>query len=246
MEGSHCYASSPCAPPASCRRSPSTTHSQGCSVTGGYVYRGTASPSLTGYYFYGDYCSGNIWALGPAAAGGAGALLASTSYGISTFGEDESGELYVADYFGGTVHRISAVGAEADLGISLTLMPTVTTTTSQATLRAVVGNAGPDRAASPGLVIDLGTSVRVESVDAGSGQCSLTGRLLVCAPAALDPGAEAAVSVVWRAFQPGTPGFTATVESEAHDPQPSNNQATAEATVLQGGTGVARRRLHPR
>lgn len=244
-EGSHCYAASPCAIPGLTDPAAEYDHGQGCSVSGGYVYRGAASPSLNGYYLYGDYCSGTIWALGPAVAGGAGVVLASTSYGISTFGEDEGGELYVADYFGGNVHRISAARAEADLGVSLALTPTVTTTTGRVTLRAVVGNGGPDRAASPGLVIDLGTSVRVESVDPGSGLCTLTGRLLVCAPAALEPGAEASVSVVWVASQPGTPGFTATVESEVYDPEPSNNQATAEATVLQGKIGVVRRRLFP-
>ena len=44
-------------------RSPSTSHDQGCSVTGGFVYRGKARPDLVGRYFYGDYCSGTVWSL---------------------------------------------------------------------------------------------------------------------------------------------------------------------------------------
>ena len=41
------------------------THDEGCSITGGYVYRGTAVPAAKGRYFYGDYCSGTIWSLRP-------------------------------------------------------------------------------------------------------------------------------------------------------------------------------------
>ena len=79
----------------------------GCSVTGGYVYRGSAMPSLQGTYFFADYCSGNIWTFkeenGKAVdfqnrtdeinlAGGKW-----TNY-ISSFGEDNEGELYIVDY----------------------------------------------------------------------------------------------------------------------------------------------------
>ena len=78
-----------------------------CSVTGGYVYRGSQHPALNGVYFYGDYCSGAIWA---AAADGDGlwqsALIDRVDARISSFGEDESGELYMADLSGGTVYRV--------------------------------------------------------------------------------------------------------------------------------------------
>ena len=107
MEGRHCFS-----PMTGC----STTgrlfpvveypHSQGCSVTGGYVYRGKAVPSLVGRYVFGDYCSGMIWSV---PKGGASpmtkSLVMDTSYSISSFGEDEAGELYVVDRGGGTVYR---------------------------------------------------------------------------------------------------------------------------------------------
>ncbi|MCB0150422.1 MAG: glucose dehydrogenase, partial [Caldilineaceae bacterium] len=84
------------------------THSDGnCSVTGGYVYRGSAYPAWNGIYFYGDYCSGHIWAMAPDDAGGwASALVADTDLVISSFGEDQDGELYVIDYGGGTIYRM--------------------------------------------------------------------------------------------------------------------------------------------
>ncbi len=82
--------------------------SNGCAVTGGYVYRGRRSPALAGRYLFGDYCSGRIWAV---SAGGAArqrpVLLKDTSLAISAFGEDEAGEVYVVDYDGGRLFRLA-------------------------------------------------------------------------------------------------------------------------------------------
>jgi glucose/arabinose dehydrogenase len=76
-------------------------HGAECSVTGGYVYRGAALPAWQGVYFYGDYCSGKIWGLpSPPGPGVQPRLLFETGFKISTFGVDEAGELYVADYSG--------------------------------------------------------------------------------------------------------------------------------------------------
>ncbi len=72
-----------------------------CSVTGGYVYRGAALPDLQGYYFYGDWCSGTLWAATQDEAGNWNAVVsAETGRSISSFGEDEDGELYLVDYNG--------------------------------------------------------------------------------------------------------------------------------------------------
>jgi glucose/arabinose dehydrogenase len=73
-------------------------HSQGCSITGGYVYRGAQFPALWGAYLFGDYCSGRIW--GVAAQPGDEPQvveLAQADLRLSSFGEDEGGELYVLD-----------------------------------------------------------------------------------------------------------------------------------------------------
>lgn len=83
-------------------------HSAGdCSVTGGYVYRGS-NPSLRGTYLYGDFCSGRIWGLRSNGSAWENRLLLDSELLISTFGEDEAGELYVADYGTGTLYRITA------------------------------------------------------------------------------------------------------------------------------------------
>ncbi|HYV03088.1 MAG TPA: hypothetical protein VFB82_00780, partial [Blastocatellia bacterium] len=79
------------------------SHSGGrCSVTGGYVYRGSQSSLPTGAYVFADFCTGEIFML----SGGSTSLLFDTSLGISSFGEDEAGEVYVVG-IEGTVSRIS-------------------------------------------------------------------------------------------------------------------------------------------
>ena len=84
-------------------------HSQGCSITGGYVYRGARYPALTGVYFLGDFCSGRVWGLRRTPEGEwESALLLETDLSISAFGQDAAGELYVLDYRAGTIYRLFA------------------------------------------------------------------------------------------------------------------------------------------
>lgn len=85
----------------------------GCSVTGGFVYRGCQIPGLYGWYLYGDYCSGNVWGLNPAT--GQNELLLNVGFGLTSFGQDASGELYYMIRGSGTngrVHRIIAGAGE--------------------------------------------------------------------------------------------------------------------------------------
>ncbi|MDX2138421.1 MAG: PQQ-dependent sugar dehydrogenase [Chloroflexota bacterium] len=84
-------------------------HNLGCSVTGGYVYRGEMLPEMQGYYFYGDYCLGNLWLMYRDGSGvWQNALWMQTMRQISSFGEDEAGELYMVDYKGELL-RLEAV-----------------------------------------------------------------------------------------------------------------------------------------
>jgi glucose/arabinose dehydrogenase len=76
-------------------------HLTGCSVTGGYTYRGQALPELNGYYFYADYCFGRIWtAWRDDSRVWQTSLWMETGRQITSFGEDERGELYLVDYKG--------------------------------------------------------------------------------------------------------------------------------------------------
>jgi uncharacterized protein (TIGR03437 family) len=86
------------------------SHADGCSVTGGFVYRGARSPSLQGTFIYGDYCSGKIWGVRREGGQWVNRLLLESGLTITTFGEDEAGEIYVADQNGGAIDAITAPG----------------------------------------------------------------------------------------------------------------------------------------
>lgn len=110
MEGQHCYPSG-----NACDRSGLTMpiaeypRSGGCSVTGGYVYRGRAQPQLVGAYLYGDYCTGKIWSLHRDAAGNwVNTELLDSNVQVSSFGEDEAGEMYVTGLGDGTIYHVVA------------------------------------------------------------------------------------------------------------------------------------------
>jgi glucose/arabinose dehydrogenase len=85
-------------------------HGQGCSITGGYVYRGPSLKPLQGVYLFGDYCSGLVWGSYRDAAGNWQTTeFKQTEYTISSFGEDEAGEVYLVDH-GGAVLRLATNG----------------------------------------------------------------------------------------------------------------------------------------
>jgi hypothetical protein len=83
------------------------SHSLGCSVTGGYIYRGAFYPDMEGQYLYGDFCSGILFSLYDDPVNGwTVTQVEDTPYNISTFGQDEQGELYFTDYGAGTIYQI--------------------------------------------------------------------------------------------------------------------------------------------
>ncbi|MDX6512355.1 MAG: hypothetical protein QOE36_1859 [Gaiellaceae bacterium] len=72
------------------------SHDRGCSITGGYVYRGSEIPSATGRYFYGDYCSGRIWSFRYAGGKARDLRVEPFTMGdLTSWGEDANGELYL-------------------------------------------------------------------------------------------------------------------------------------------------------
>ncbi len=111
MEGSHCYpAARACSPEGFALPVAEYVHSgsNGCSITGGYVYRGEAIPSLYGAYLFADYCTGKIWAMWAEGKDQPFQVeeLFTSGLQISSFGEDSRGELYVTDIRGGRVYRL--------------------------------------------------------------------------------------------------------------------------------------------
>ena len=83
------------------------SHNQGCSVSGGYVYRGTKIPAVVGRYFYGDYCSGTVFSLEIADGRASGVRKEPFSLqGLSSFGEDAAGELYLMSVDSGDLDKL--------------------------------------------------------------------------------------------------------------------------------------------
>ena len=101
LEGNHIYTSQPpdnitVIPPAA-----EYNHDVGCSITGGGVYRGKRLPEFNGVYLYGDFCSGNVWGIiKDGIDKWENELLFKNIARISTFGFDETGEIYLVDYAG--------------------------------------------------------------------------------------------------------------------------------------------------
>ena len=126
MEGAHCYL-----PRTGCDQTGlelpvfEYDHDEGCSITGGYVYRGARLPGLAGAYLYADFCSGFIWGLRhDGAAVTDQALLVDSALLIPSFGVDEAGEVYILA-FDGRIYRFVAEEAA-------TPTPTATSTATPA------------------------------------------------------------------------------------------------------------------
>lgn len=94
-------------------------HNAGSSITGGYVYRGSSFPRMEGIYYFGDYNSGRIWGLQRDPSGNwIDRQFLDTSLNISSFGEDEAGNLYVASLFTGDIYRLSDTRGETYLQVT--------------------------------------------------------------------------------------------------------------------------------
>jgi glucose/arabinose dehydrogenase len=108
-EGAHCFD-----PPTNCSTDnvdPITEygHGVGGSVTGGYVYRGSDIPDLQGFYVFGDFITGRVWAVAADSEQGVEPdELIVTPLSISSFAESNSGEIYVLDFSAGTIHQVVA------------------------------------------------------------------------------------------------------------------------------------------
>jgi glucose/arabinose dehydrogenase len=111
MEGSHCYpAGSDCDPGAYTLPVAEYSHDEGCAVTGGVVYRGRTIPALVGGYLFSDYCSGTLWVLDASATAARPqepAKAGTTGGQIAGFGEDEAGEVYLADLRGAVLRLVA-------------------------------------------------------------------------------------------------------------------------------------------
>jgi glucose/arabinose dehydrogenase len=124
-EGLHCYNATTCSNTGFVDPILEYDHTVGCSVTGGYRYRGTANPALQGSYFYADYCSGLIWRANGSGNAWTSVQALDTTHNISAFGEDEAGEVYVVT-LGGSIFRLAQAATNCSVRPRVTLQSTRT------------------------------------------------------------------------------------------------------------------------
>ncbi|MEO7839262.1 MAG: PQQ-dependent sugar dehydrogenase [Anaerolineales bacterium] len=171
MEGSLCYN-----PSSGCNQSGKVLpvaeyeHALGCAVTGGYVYRGSRFPTLLGQYFYADYCSGRFFSLhNDASTGWETVQLADTPYTISTFGEDEQGELYLANYGTGKIYNIGYQEGLVTVSIANTNMGNSFVSDQTSIRKSYMGvSNGPVRVASTNGIPIVASERVAYSPDGGS------------------------------------------------------------------------------
>jgi len=99
------------------------SHSEGYSITGGVVYRGSRYPNLFGRYFFGDYVNGKIWSIKKLSdsplSWSERTLEIQAPFNISSFGEGEDGEIYLANYNQGKIHHLTDPSGPVDLSQAL-------------------------------------------------------------------------------------------------------------------------------
>ena len=252
MEGAHCFDGGTCNTAGLTMPVVEYDHSQGCSVTGGSVYRGATYPGMQGIYFYGDYCSGRIWGLVQPGGVPETALLLDTALAIVSFGESEAGELFVADHtVGGAIYAIQGTPpVPTDLEIRMIDSPDPVMQNGQVTYDIEVTNLGPGPANGVKVTdsIPAGTFISATS----SGMTCVGMRTVSCTTPTIASGASVAITLVVKATTLGTLSNTATVEANEPDTDATNNSSTQTTDVLEfvkfgatsysvaeGGTSVA-------
>ena len=164
LEGIHCYPEEVegCTPEGTIPPIVEYPHSEGISIIGGYVYRGSLFPKMQGYYFYSDFISSRIWSLKENPEGGWDKRDEGTHtpFSLSSFAEDEWGELYLVRYSGGLsrIVNIAADLPQGDLNANRRVGPR--------DLVEFLRQARGERATSGHLSADLNSDEKIDLLDA--------------------------------------------------------------------------------
>jgi uncharacterized repeat protein (TIGR01451 family) len=228
-EGAHCFE-----PMSGCQTAGRTdpimeySHNFGCSVSGGYRYRGTAIPQIYGKYFLGDYCSGSVWQSTQSGNGSwsLGNSL-STGFNISGFGEDANGEMYIIN-LNGAVYKFT--GTDANLALTVTDNPDPVFQNTTLTYTLTVTNNGPKTANSVVLVDELPASVTF--ISSSNGNCVHNNGIVTCNLNNMNNGASIQFTIDVMPTTLGPINNYTIVSANENDPDSTNNSDTETTQVI--------------
>lgn len=245
FEGTQCtgLGPAPCTPGAYTPPVVQYDHSLGCSVTGGYVYRGATYARMQGLYFYGDFCSGRIWAMRQESNVWQTTQLLDTTLGISTFGEDEAGNLYVADYNTGTIYNITDDVPPADLSVTATDVPDPVARDQNISYTVNVTNNSGGGATNVRLNVPLNNTLLFQAISIPTGWTCVTppvngGTSFTCTAATLSAGTTQTFIIELKAAQSQFGANDQTivqsfnVTGDQADPNNSNNSVNVTTAYV--------------
>jgi glucose/arabinose dehydrogenase len=235
MEGTHCYNASSCNQSGLTLPVVEYDHEQGCSVTGGIVYRGQRFPRLNGTYLYGDYCTGRIWGLTLLPTSQQNVQLFDASYPISAFGEDEAGEVYLTDYEAGAIYQVTDANSSpnVDLEITTSDTPDPAIRGENLTTTITITNRGSLPTTLVQTNVMLPSTFVLTSATSSQGECSGTSTV-TCTLGTIPPSTPVTITITSTPTVAGGFSTIATVSSHEPDVRPENNSATAVTTVPEG------------
>jgi uncharacterized repeat protein (TIGR01451 family) len=233
MEGTLCFNAPTCDSTGLTLPVAEYDHTEGCSITGGTVYRAARYPSFAGIYFYGDWCSGRIWGLQQANGSWQNAFLSPSNLALIAFCEDEDGYLRAADYNGGAIYSLVA-GPPTPVNLSVTQTDSADPSPLSDQLTYTLHVRNNSSAAATGVIINDNwtTSAAFVSVTSDKGTCSRSGSNGVdCRIPNLAAGAIATVTLVLQPSTPGTVENSVTVSTNEPESDPTDNSATEDTTI---------------
>ena len=233
MEGSICFASTTCDTTGLTVPVTEYDHTQGCSISGGVVYRGTRYPALQGIYFFGDWCSGQIRGLRQVNGIWQSSVLYNTTLSIISFCQDESGKLWVGDYVGGAIYPIkSGAPTPIDLSLAQNDSPDPCPVGGHLTYTTTLRNNSSSLATGIVLTDTMPASVSFISVNSSAGKCTRSADTVTCRIPSLASGSSATITLIIQPQAAGTISNAASVIANEPDTNPADNSSAESTRVV--------------
>lgn len=238
MEGSECFNAISCNTDGLTFPVAEYDHTEGCSITGGTVYRSNRFPSFQGIYFFGDWCSGRIWGLQRVNGSWQNAILTDSTLSITAFAEDETGNLWIADYRGGAIYPVKeGLPIPVNLSVTQTDSPDPCPGGNRLTYTIRVTNKSAALATGVVLTDTMPAGASFVSVTINQGTQTRSGNMITWSIPSLASGVTATLTLVVQPTQTGTVTNTAMAQANEPDSDPADN-SSSESTRITPGTDL--------